>query len=1105
MEEERERERQSMDSSRPSMDSITRAGEEGRSSGGLRERTSSDSLSRASNRRPSLERLNDQNESGRIRSPLATVAERKSEYLPGFTVTDPALARAIGADLKMPEGEQSVGNPTAITPSQSTIPTPGPAVHTTASSGAPSLALPTMTPVSEFGQDLWPSSGNTPVAERSQPSTEQQHAQTPLTNQAPTPSSASTLQHQPSAGFRSAVNHAFERTDDSSAPPTPISKQNSNASQWGSGVSRSNTDSTAGISPIMSRVPSAATAEARAKEAQERATNIPAIAEEDPASRSRPLSAAGLPNTNAPLVQRKPSPSHSRNVSAGSTNITAPSPHRKDLREPSPGSSPARSPHVETPPAMPEPKEAEVGITSPMNAHGGPAESAKIDFATREADLADRVNRSPPKDALGAAQAAKDSPADFLQSHQISPAPALGSSAISRAESPSKGKVRGLADRFNADSRRNSGQSLKSVDSWERSHEGSPVRSGSPLKQLSADRPPIQSEPSFRPKLPGQWESYATTPAETPTESDAERERINASIPPHQIKEADDNVDLTPTTARRSVATEHSPSEKTPTLTQDPIAALAAAGQAMGDAIKATAGYGDNNYGPEKSRSIGDVFLRPLAPDRMESTMTEASTIPPTPPPKDDPLDHAPNSPASTIKPPAPLKEKHASPATATHSQRDITPTRPTVSTQLSTDYSDQDEESDRLRKDIVRSLSPLESSKSVEAEAAHPSSSLAPTVSAGVVSRDSSFLPSEYDSYWAAGPSDRESQLMGSSAEPIEHDNRFSKAFATSPTVQQTEADPSLLTKPDSSSRQTTAPPHLGMLDKRFSWEDTPQRPHETVNAAQTDVRDMAVGAIPPHASNSEKEHDIADAPGISDVLHVPTKEHAPLERQEPQGLHVLNDEKQETAESPVHLSEEVHHIDDHALSELEAQPPVPMNESSAPQGPRPMSGTQQQQSGRIPPFREILAIKSPQERINAYNKTRQTFADMDTGLSSWITATMTANPEHGDLADIATKPAPNFASSTKHKYSPSIPRLRATSLGAQQSQSGGVTSPTGQRQPGQQAPTPTAAGSAGRVQGKDLLKQANIFGGKASAGAKGLFAKAKSRAKGGSEKVDE
>lgn len=753
---------------------------------------------------------------------------------------------------------------------------------------------------------------------------------------------------------------------------------------------------------------------------------------------------------------------------------------------------------------MPEPKEAEIGITSPMNARGGPAESAKIDFATREADLADTVNHSSPPDAFGAAQVAKHSPADFLQSHQIVPTPALGASVIPRTESPSKGKVRDLADRFNADSRRNSGQSLKSVDSWERSHEGSPIRSGSPPKQLSAGRPPLQSEPSFRPKLPGQWESYAATPAETPNESDAEQEKLNASTSAHQTKEMDDKVDLTPTTARRSVATERSPSEKTPALTQDPIAALAAAGQAMGDAIKATAGFGDNDHGPEKSRSIGDVFLRPLGPDRMESTMTEASTIPPTPPPKDDPLDHAPNSPASTIKPPAPLKEKNASPATATNGQRDITPTRPTVSTQLSTDYSDQDEESDRLRKDIVRSLSPLESLKTVEAEAAHPSSSLAPAVGAGAVSRDSSFLPSEYDSYWAAGTNDRESQLMGSSAEPIEHDNRFSTAFATSPTVQQTESDPALHTKPDSSSRQTTAPPHLGLLDKRFSWEDSPQRPHELANAAQTDVRDMADGAIP-HVTNSEKEHGIADASDSSNVPHVPLKEHAPLERPEPQGLHVLNDEKQETAESPVHLSEEVHHIDDHAPSELESQPPVPMDEPSALRGPRPMSRTQQQQSGRIPPFREILAIKSPQERINAYNKTRQIFADMDTGLSSWITATMTANPEHGDLADIATKPAPNFASAAKHKYSPSIPRLRATSLGAQQSQSGGVASPTGQRQPGQQAPTPTAAGSAGRVQGKDLLKQANIFGGKASAGAKGLFAKAKSRAKGGPDKVDE
>ncbi|KAI7182990.1 hypothetical protein KC363_g8477 [Hortaea werneckii] len=337
---------------------------------------------------------------------------------------------------------------------------------------------------------------------------------------------AAALQHQPSSGFRSVVNTAFDRKDDNSVPATPLSRDNSGShySRGTDGLSRSNTDSTAGISPIMSRVPSAATAQQR-----------PSVIAEEPSTRTPTQS---RPASGTHEVARKPSPGHTRDISNGSASSIVQPGYRRSLDPPSSGNSPARTPALEdtTSRRLSTPLAAEHVAETPdipdqaaemPEPHLSPAETpasevaplpspridtelptrtrgrSGTDYSTREADLAHEVNASPEQGSYSppVAEESRDQQALFLRTHFGGPSgpnsPALASPALpspsharpaspgkagfgvvragtpgstrgdqSGRESPAKGRVREIAENYNSleSSRRNSAVSTKS--SW---------------------------------------------------------------------------------------------------------------------------------------------------------------------------------------------------------------------------------------------------------------------------------------------------------------------------------------------------------------------------------------------------------------------------------------------------------------------------------------------------------------------------------------------------------------------------------------------------------------------------------------------------------------
>jgi hypothetical protein len=893
-------------------------------------------------------------------------------------------------------------------------------------------------------------------------------------------------------GLRSVVDQAFNRPDEQrSIPPTPISNDDSS-----SDLLRSNTGSTSGISPIMSHVPSSATLALRNRNQAEGST--PAIAEE-PGETATPVPQPTPANVIEAMhhVPRKPSPGHSRNFSSSSTP-------RSGLATPTRGDSPARSPVLAPQREIPEPKSALFTTESNEAADDmeGGLQGPSPAYAAREADIATAMRDGPGSGGHDLGAAELQSQNAFLESHNAQP-PIDDVLPRDRSESPSKGRVQALAGKFGevASSRRGSTQSnlsRNSVQSWERSRDNSraasptkasPIRGSSPIKE-------------FRPHLPGQWESYATT-AMTPSDQGEQDRGLSLAT---NDATALNKVDLTPTTAKRPV-------DELPALeadTSDPLAALRDAGAAMVHSIRTTVGldHSASESQEELKRRVdhGNIYMpRPL---QLERTATSTSSAPPTPPAKD--------TPESEFPPPPPLKER---PPTF-KSQ----PKRPSLDPQLSTDPSAEDQESDRLRKEIVASLNPFKVSDSTAFEPNR--TSLQPA--SPVANRASSILPSEYDTYWAdednatpQPPQESERIIQGEepkatsffpqSEEPAKPIilNRFSW-----------EASNSQLQTPDEQAKA------VADVEPTQTWQEASISSPSVERAAEEERQQWSEGLPdsyfgPGHQLTVTKPEPVPETnmgtsspnPALDPhSVATPSREHT-----RSPGLHVVNTELDpEAVDLPPRFSAEYQQVPAFTAealvtekqAEREAQHPVAVSPIEDPKTP-----TAQDFAAKSPTTdkplgaREIATLNLTSERIATYNQTREYWATTDHGLGDWLTSTIEANP---DLATQSFPTQPPPAGSIRHRHTGSLALFGK--LGGSSSHDPGTEQNNSVPVPASaNSPTGASSGSGfgGRIanqqmqlKGKDLLHTANVLSGKGMTSAKGLFAKGKSRF--GRDKVD-
>lgn len=904
-------------------------------------------------------------EAGRSLQPLETVSERKNQHFPSHDATQ-----------HNQEG--------------------------TANQSSSQQWLPPVESLASFDNDFWPGG--------------QQSQSLNPANNAPHTSPPG------DQGFRSVVDQAFVRNDEQrSVPPTPISKSDS-------GVSRSNTDSTAGISPIMSRVPSGATAALKSRN-QNGEGSTPVIVEE--------IGETGTPTSPPPNTNIRggmSSPMHSRNISNSSIPLATPASIE----------SPARSPVIAPQRNVPEPESAQIStLASPVS-----------QASTREADIASAVLKNPdmPAPELGALE--KESQKVYLASHDAQ-SPVSDVLPQSRSESPSKGRVQALAGKFGdvSPSRRGSTQSM---ESWENSRDNSrpssPLKANAPNVQDPTSRPIAEREASFRPKLPGQWESYATSAA-TPYESDKELSKPKGAGVDNGASMPLQDVDFTPTTAKHSVSS---------TEPSDPLMALKVAGAAAAEALQASFG-GQSSENPTRDIPHGDVLPRPLLVERTPSAM---SSIPPTPPAKD--------TPGSEEPPPLPpLKEKALLPESRRTSGAHSSLERPAMLPQLSMDPSEEDRESDRLRKEIVASLTPQRSAEPM----------LQPTPPLG----------REHDGYFAGGSPQTPTNQDAARVSSTEGAPGTSKADPDS----SIEA-PSLLT--------------------RFSWENKaanmPKLQGQThLNTDHQASRDIDhQGNISPPSVEPVAESQSQKAATADNEVGINAPSTPPVSP--PTGLHVVNSANDpEAVDLPPRLNPD-------AAPATPASPPKEETpEQKTPEKPTTALRTSQlasstansqSPSAKSPTdkplgFRDIVNMKSSSDRITTYNQTRDYWAHADHGLSAWVSSAIDANPDLASQPFTPSQPIKMSSASIRHRPTGSI-SLFGKHHSSQQTESG---SPSTSHTPSASASNSFYGGSGGRnasiqmqTKGKDFLHTAGVLGGKGMTGAKGLFAKGKSRFK--SDKVD-
>jgi hypothetical protein len=917
-----------------------------------------------------------------------------------------------------------------------------PSSATTARPSAPSkssftgIALPQLGGGADFGNEFWDS---TPLGGT--------NGKEPAVISPVAPVSVEqdqSLRNQPSLGFRSMVHQAFDA-------PAISSKQGSLHSQAGttdSAPSRSNTTGTSDISPIMSRVPSSAATGARNAEMR---VATPAIAEETETSAHNSLQ---KPIKDAEIVAEKPLPTHSPNVSGGGIPTSFTPGYRRDLSTPSPHNSPARSPVLEENKQLPAAEAAQVATEDSHEAAAVHSVVHPQNTATQGTGVFPAANIN----LAGQSTAGTSAQNTSLESDAQAGEPEVMSKNIARSESPSKGRVADLAGRFNeipaappVSAKENSSYITK--ESTSRPTSSSAVKPFAPTELASAARPVNERELSFRPKLPGQFDSYASSSSDVPGQP---LDKTTAAIP---VQGALNEVDLSPTTSKHQVE------GKSIESSVGPMAALAAAGVAVGAAIRKS--MGSEEAQPESpkspSRAHGDILHRPPPPDRFEST---ASTIPPTPPAKDEEL-----------APPVPLKVD-AKKGAETSAIDTALSSVPTKASESSKDTTPTGFESDRLRREIVRSLSPEHEVGDEAPAVPEPQINRAPN-------RESTAILSDYENYWASGGSD-EKQVA-----PVEHATHGLPEVAIAPS--QPVNEPTLAAAPLASKNSSPSPV---MLNKRFSWE----------RSGANSVGPASV--ISPGSESTPKS-----LPGLqpqSDPLSLNPKLSG-----EP--LHIVN---AEPGELPTPVEPPARRLSSDFTAPVAPEPNQsqlqdfsPLNASTHPAGPRPQSGPQPQ-SGARPmtgdgtrpaPFREILAIKNTTARIAKYNETREQFAKQPTGLDNWLSKTVGANPDYKEISTTVRRPtlsSPTGAS-PRHKATASISRV-FTKTDNQAGPSQNTGRPLTAEYQGKTGPAADQRISVGK--GKDILKTAGVLGGKGMKEAKGLFAKGKSRFKSsGSEKVDD
>ncbi|KAI0839439.1 hypothetical protein F5Y06DRAFT_303165 [Hypoxylon sp. FL0890] len=485
----------------------------------------------------------------------------------------------------------------------------------------------------------------------------------------------------------------------------------------------------------------------------------------------------------------------------------------------------------------------------------------------------------------------------------------------------------------------------------------------------------------------------------------------------------------------------------------------------------------------------------------------------------------------SGVTPTAPLNPRRSVVAPADLVTPAIQERKSTMST---VDTASPEKESDKLREEIIKSLS-ASPTTTPDASVILGSGNNGFEPAQGRLTRESTYLSGVYDDYLALAEEkslQETGQLLKQGPKPADHSPGEIKA-ASGPSLQNENSLPNIAPlSPHRSPEQETA-----RRPKRFSWEQSSEKvvpssdeakpialgPPIDLNPRGQDknessaVSDLgAVGATPgslhvqadgPGTVSHQISQVSSRAPGdASSAIPEPspvsytTTERSPKPQDAVPDTSRLSfaDEKKVLVQSSTPPSVEQHPALANPIELAPAASPTVQPTPTARSGPQP----------RIMAFRDILNLVSIEQRIEKFDETRAQFYSMESGLSNWI-AYMKSQPEFGSiplggqpvLAQGQTSPSGILPPAQQPYYQQ---YLNASNPGAPPAQSGRVTSGNLQHMfTGQPMSSFGSSGNQVGAKSKELLHAAGAFGNKGVKSGMKLFNKGKNKLRGTGDKV--
>ncbi|KAI1803958.1 hypothetical protein F4811DRAFT_522348 [Daldinia bambusicola] len=671
-----------------------------------------------------------------------------------------------------------------------------------------------------------------------------------------------------------------------------------------------------------------------------------------------------------------------------------------------------------------------------------------------------------------------------------------------------------------------------------------PLSADSEPNKSNTVNTPSQSAPS-RPQLPGTWVSESISVgsgAPTPTEkvegsglaSSGGAANTNAS--PISMRHAEP-ADLEPTTAVRQLPSKYDDLDATAenkalrTSKEDFNNTVGKHDQKVASkVIAAGPGYHPtpSSLPPLKTDNRLSSLSNTTSPEKQDDSEVIGMGLPILQSRDSLPLSSAHQSAtsSSSFAPTAPLNPRRSIIAPA----EVVTPTiQEWKSTPSTVDTASPEKESDKLREEIMKSLS-TSPATTPDANTVLDASNMAFDPAPGRLTRESTYLSGVYDDYLAP-VEDKSLQETGL----LLKQGSASASYG----MGETETEPEQVlqegnTFPDIRPLSPHRSPEPGNANSqnRFSWENDTGK--NTPNPA---VVVPSVSSTPSDSANDnriENEPSQATEPNaiatLPSALKVRTESRATISHQisdvssraaadlsitsfdSPSPVSQVTDNGPRTQSavpeiSRLSLAEEKEQVlvqSSSNTSSTEQHPALTQPVEPAIEPPpalQPAFATHPSPQPKIMAFRDILNIVSIEQRIQKFDETRTQFYSMDSGLSNWILY-MQSQPEHrtDSAMPIGGRMSPGVNSTSQQPYrqpysnsnSPDAPaqRGRAASNNLQHMFTG---------------PTMTNLGSSGAQVGtksKEFLQAAGAFGNKGMKSGMKLFNKGKNKLRGTGDK---